>query len=331
MASNIARSPGRMLLCASMFAALAAVAPMGVAGAEPPPAGTRVVGFLDIPCVTTTLRQDSDWYLPAGPARGMVVLVHGFGATKDQYRELASALSADGELVLVPTLPAVDVRGCAVSSLIGNKAFLDNLADVIAGAGDPAGALRTSLRAATEQAGRTDIDVPDRLVLMGHSAGGDATFRIATRLAVTPGSSGLAGLVQLDPVRGIDPSVTDDALAALAPTGLPILAVSTPPSLCNNGASGTQSMRQYLPGRFLGVRVSGGSHADALGTGDALISGAAGLLCGTVTENHAAVTRDFAVAWTRDELTGSQSDGFYPGTAGFDQSVASGAISVTEP
>ncbi|MEU1426721.1 hypothetical protein ABZ412_06555 [Nocardia sp. NPDC005746] len=70
------------------------------------------------------------------------------------------AAAADGDLVFVPTLPGVDPRGCALSSIISNKTFLNGIADLIARSGDPEGALARSLRAAAALAGRTDTPCP---------------------------------------------------------------------------------------------------------------------------------------------------------------------------
>lgn len=327
MAPALGRVRERMLLCALILSALSGASP-GAAQAAPPDGVDRVAGEIDIPCATTSVRQDVDWYFPAGAPRGTAVVVHGFGATKDQYRELATALAADGDLVFVPTLPLMDLRGCALSSVIPNKGFLDNIAGVLGHGHDSGGALERSFRAAAEQAGRPDAQLPERLVLVGHSAGGDAVFRIGEQLATVYGGAGLAGLVQLDPVRGFDTTVTDDSLAALAPSGLPIEVIATPPSLCNNGTSGTEAMRKALPGRFLGIEMTTGSHVDALGTADKVVAGAAGLFCGTVTERNAALTREFATTWVHDELTGARTADYYPGGGLFDGLVSSNVISV---
>ncbi|MFF0634335.1 hypothetical protein ACFYTS_17710 [Nocardia sp. NPDC004151] len=238
------------------------------------------------------------------------------------------AAAADGDLVFVPTLPGVDPRGCALSSIISNKTFLNGIADLIARSGDPEGALARSLRAAAALAGRTDTPMPTRLVLSGHSAGGDAVFHIASQLVSSevPNTPRLTGLVQLDPVRGIDASVTDDALATLAATDLPIEVVATPASLCNNFGSGVADTRRYLTGRYLGIELTSGSHADALGTGDATVAAAAGLLCGRITAGNVALTREFATAWICDDLTGGVSPEFRPGSADYDALSAAGVL-----
>ncbi len=305
-----------------MFGGVTAMSPLLATAAPPGP--IRVAADIDIDCAGMDLRQDADWYFPTGEPRGLVVLLHGFGATKDQYRELATALAAAGDLVFVPTLPLMDPSGCALSSVIPNRGFLDGLAGLLGTDGE----LRRSFRAAANQVGRAALALPNRMVLMGHSAGGDAVFGIAARLVTTYPSAPihLAGLVQLDPVLGIDTSVTDDALTALASTDLPVRLITTPPSLCNNSGSATAAAKTRLPGRFLGIQLTTGSHVDALGTGDATVAAAAGLLCGTVTDRNAGLTRTFATAWARDELTADGSPDFYPGGGYYDGEAAAGEI-----
>src|SRR5688572_20866457 len=101
------------LLLGALSAAPAAAQPTGV---------TRVTNSVDIACTGSVLHQAADWYFPAGTPRGLVLLVHGFGANKDLYRDLADRLTAAGAVVFAPDLPAMDPRGCALSSLLPNRA-----------------------------------------------------------------------------------------------------------------------------------------------------------------------------------------------------------------
>ncbi|MEV0247577.1 alpha/beta hydrolase [Nocardia sp. NPDC050712] len=309
-----------IMLSALAFSASAYPFPSAAA----PVAPIRVSAEIDIPCATTTLRHEADWYFPVEQPRGLVVLLHGFGAGKGQYRELATALAADGELVVIPTLQAVDPRGCAVSSLIPNTAYLGSLAEVFT----DSDALRRAFTEAATRAGRTELQLPEHLVLIGHSAGADVALGAAAQLVGNhPDTFGrLSGLILLDPVPGLDRTATGRALAALAPTGLPLRTIATPPSLCNNGPDGVLALRRALPGRSLGIELSTGSHVDALGTDDAGVAMAAGLLCGQITEPNAAITRSFTTAWTRDELTATPSPEFYPGGGYYEELIHTGAI-----
>ncbi|WP_194818162.1 alpha/beta hydrolase [Nocardia sp. XZ_19_385] len=283
---------------------------------------------VDIACAGSVLHQPADWYFPAGRPRGLVLLVHGFGASKDLYRDLANRLTGAGAVVFAPDLPAMDPRGCALSSLLPNRAFLDNVADLFGTAADPGGALQRSFRDARERAGRPDVVLPENLVLSGHSAGGGVVLHLAQRLATAhpAGFARLRGVLALDPVRGIDTSVTEDALRALATTDLPMLTIATPPSLCNNGADATESMQRHLPRRFLGVRVLTGSHVDALGTDLGAIGEIAGIMCGTIRLGNSTATRDLTVAWTLDLLDGTRTDDYHPGGAYYEMLRDTGVI-----
>lgn len=278
---------------------------------------TRIDGTVAVRCATTVLPTPSAWYFPAGTPRGLVWLQHGFARSDANVADLATHLAGAGFLVFTPSLPSVNLLGCTEQNLIGNSGFLNNVADLFAQSADPADPLRVDFAAAAARAGRPGLRLPDELVFVGHSAGGEAVEYVAQRLhAQYPATwARLRGLVLLDPVKSFVGSNTDDALRGLDASTLPIGAISSPPGLCNDFASGTAALHADLHRPFVGLTLRTGVHTDAEGAStDALGT----LLCGTPKPANVAVLQTLTTAWVGDDVAGTRTTTYYPGGGYFD-------------
>ncbi len=170
-----------------------------------------------------------DVYAPAQPARGAVVLVHGFMRTKATMAEHARALASEGVLAVAPDMPFV------TSSLDNARA----LADLI-------GQLR-----------RGELGPPiERVVLVGFSAGGLAAILAAS----TPGVVGYVGLDPFDRPGGV-------GLAAARTLPVPAKLVRAPPSFCNAYAIAAP-WATALPRLAEDRVIDGASHCDFEGPTD---------------------------------------------------------------
>ncbi|MEC3957735.1 alpha/beta hydrolase [Nocardia sp. CDC153] len=280
-------------------ACVAAVAGIGPAAAE----STALPGTIDLPCAASTLRQSAEWYLPAGAPRGLVWVQHGFARANQNVAALSESLAAAGYLVFAPSLPFMNLAGCTLQNLGDNTPFLDQVARLFATADDPDGPLARSLAAAAADAGHTAPAMPRQFVFLGHSAGAEAVEYVAHRLhtAAPAAWAGLRGLVLLDPVKSFLGNNTDLALADLDPTGLPILTVSGPPSLCNAFGSGTTALQTLLHRPFLGVRLTTGEHTDAEGASSDLLGE---MLCGIPQPANITTVQTLATDWTTDFFDG---------------------------
>lgn len=270
-----------------------------------------VPGAIDIPCAVGALHQHADWYLPAGTPRALVWLQHGFARTDANVASLAESFANAGYLVFAPSLPFVDLAGCTLQNLGDNTGFLDNVAYLFGTATDPSAPLAHSLARATDTAGRPELGMPGQLIFIGHSAGAEAIEYVAHRLHTTyPGTwPALRGLVLLDPVKSFLGNNTERALGDLDTTDIPILTISSPPSLCNSLGSGTAAVQQLLHRPYVGIRIGSGVHTDAEGASGDLLGD---LLCGTPESVNISTLRTLAIGWTGDFITGTRTADYYP-------------------
>ncbi|MFI9408116.1 hypothetical protein [Nocardia sp. NPDC052316] len=300
----------RSLVLTAMFAAACAVASAAtpIAHAEP----DRMPETIDIGCGDAVRHRNVDWYLPEGPANGLVWLQHGFARSNANVASLAEHFAAAGYVVFAPALPFLDPAGCTLQNLGDNTGFLDNIAGLFAA--DPAGPLARSFAAATSAAHRPELRLPRQTVFVGHSAGAEAVEYVAHRLhADHPAAfADLHGLVLLDPVKSFLGDNTDQALTDLDHTDLPILDIAAKPSQCNLFGVGTAAAQRLLHRGYLGVRIGTGVHTDAEGdSGDMM----GNLLCGNPKSVNISTLQTLAVGWTTDFFTGTRTADYYPAQA----------------
>lgn len=273
-----------------------------------------IAATIDIPCAASTLRQNADWYLPAGSPRGSIWLQHGFARTNANVAYLARSFAAAGYLVFAPSLPFLDISGCTLQNLGDNTGFLNNVAHLFGTASDPSGPLAQSLAAAAHSARRPDLRMPSQFVFIGHSAGAEAIEYVAHRLHTTYPQTwpALRGLVLLDPVKSFLGNNTERALTDLDTTAIPILTISAPPSLCNSLGSGTAAVQQLLHRSYVGIRIDSGVHTDAEGTSGDMMGD---LLCGTPESVNISTLQTVAIGWAGDFFTGTRTADYYPADA----------------
>ncbi|MDF1821444.1 MAG: pre-peptidase C-terminal domain-containing protein [Alcanivoracaceae bacterium] len=229
---------------------------------------------------------NGDWYLPNGTAVGAVYLQHGFTRGGGNYRDLAVAMMNQGMMVLSINAP---MSG-------GNADLANRVADVLAN------------NPPVSPDGR--VFPAGNLVLSGHSAGGLHVSLVAERMVNSGNGARIAGLVLFDPVNAFGPF--GRAMDALAPTGIPVRAVTANGSLCNT-FNDTQGDLRGLPRQYVGIKLTDRStHVDSEGNNSDIV---AKIACGFPREQNILALRDFGVAWAGDMLTGSFSADFYPGGA----------------
>ncbi|MDF2830187.1 MAG: hypothetical protein K0R01_3470 [Mycobacterium sp.] len=124
-------------------------------------------------------------------------------------------------------------------------------------------ALTTSARAAAQRAGVDFSGLPTQFVIAGHSAGGQLAAGTAGYFyALAPASekSNLVGVLLLDT------SATGGGLGRALdrlPSTLPVLHIAGNPGPLNTYGNANDELEAKRPGQFNGVRLVGGSHADA--------------------------------------------------------------------
>lgn len=286
---------------------------------------TRVDTTTDTRCAFLTYRTPTSWYFPAAQPKALMWVQHGFSRTKDQMDDLARRYAADGFLVVTTTLPSANIFGCTVQNLGNNTGYLNNVADLF-GKKDTSDRLARSLATAKQRAVRPDVSMPEKLVLTGHSAGGEAVAYVANRLRTSYPSAyaNLRGVILLDPVPSIAGSNLSTGLQGLSGSR-PVYTISAQPSTCNSGGAGTGLVTRTLAQDFVGVRLTSGVHTDAEG---ASTNGLGTLVCGTPKASNVAILQTLAVEWAGDMVSGQKTPAYYPGGDYLQGQILAGAVSV---
>jgi len=254
---------------------------------------------LDLPC-GSACSVPVDWYFPdsAEAPNGIIWLQHGFGANAALYDRLAKALAEQtNSIVVAPSLTWLPLTGD------GRWLNGDTMQQAVAAALVD----RTALQASADQAAGRTIVLPERLVLTGHSAGGNLAVTVGGLLAAGGNAQTLLGVVMFDGVP-----VGDSIAGAvnLLPASTPVFQIASYPYVWNANGAGTVQLTAARPDQFTGIRLLGGSHIDAMQTSDLLISALAPLLTGySPLENQLAV-QTLAVGWILDMYDGTH-DGVY--------------------
>ena len=190
-----------------------------------------------------------EWHLPAGPARGLVTLQHGYSRRCEHLRDLATQFTRQGFMTI-----------CFQASMAGGNPLLaDALAPVLAS---------PTLRAPN------GVAVPNAIVVAGHSAGGHFAVRLGVALSrLAP--QRLRGAVLLDPVGGRGFEADLQALSAQGTT--PLWASLAPSSPCNAGGQARGPLSRLPTDRVHVETIEGATHLDAEGANtDALAVAACG-------------------------------------------------------
>ncbi|MFD6159817.1 hypothetical protein ACFWF7_35950 [Nocardia sp. NPDC060256] len=313
----------RRLLVAIGFIAVATAFTMPTATADS--AVTKVENTVEIRCAFTTLHQSSDWYFPVGTPKALLWLQHGFASANDSVDDTARKFSAQGFLVFAPTLPTANALGCTLENLGNNTNFLHNVADLFGKAADPGDKLGRSFADAKNKARRPDLALPKAMVFAGHSAAGEAVPYVTQvlRSDYAAAFASVRGLLLFDPVKSFVGNNLGSALNHLSNTALPILAISSPPYLCNGNGSGTTELIGQISRPFLGVRLTTGSHIDVEAASAPAPDKVA---CGTPQAKNVSALQTLSVAWAGDFVSGTTSADYYPGGAYYETQRSAGTV-----
>lgn len=237
----------------------------------------------------------ADWYIPktaegAPPPDRMIYLQHGFLATGPWYSHTAATLAErTNSIVVAPTITSnfFAVDGC----WLGGASMHEAMAKLFDDGND---ALADSAAAA----GYAD-ELPDRVVLMGHSLGGGAVAGIAGYMADDERSERLAGVVLLDGVALGDPATMTASLTKV-PLEIPIYQLAAPVYMWNNFGAGLDAIVAARPDTFVGVTLVNGSHVDAMRGGNPLIQFGQELVAGFSRPENSAAAQMLMVGWVND-------------------------------
>jgi pimeloyl-ACP methyl ester carboxylesterase len=160
------------------------------------------------------------------------------------------------------------------------------------------------------------VTLPQKFVLVGHSAGGTLVTSAAGYLADNGGIADLVGVVLLDGVEPAGSRAVKSALAKLSGANdRPIYLISSQRYFWSRGGDMADKLGAARPDRFNGVSLEGGWHSDYLYGGNPLIQRTQYLITGVSAKRNVAAAADISAAWVNDLFAGTTAEGIY-GTAG---------------
>ncbi|HEY7052696.1 MAG TPA: hypothetical protein VH496_11285 [Mycobacterium sp.] len=239
----------------------------------------------------------ADWYFPADPnPKGLIYFQHGFLALAPIYSYTAAALAEQTHsIVVAPTITSNFLA--ADGNWLGGTTMPAAAADLFLG---DRPALNTSAWAAAGH----PVTLPQTVVLVGHSLGGNFVLSTARDMADNLTIGSLAGVVLLDGVA-FQPGLVASTVAKV-PTDLQILDISSEPYFWNEYGQMETDLAAERPGQFNGVQLVGGRHIDALQGGKPLIQFAEYLVAGFSKPQNVEAVKILATGWINDMLAGNR-------------------------
>ncbi|KAH8678414.1 hypothetical protein BX600DRAFT_431693 [Xylariales sp. PMI_506] len=290
---------------------------------------TQIQTTLEIPCPRTVLTRDTWWYIPDGTHKGLIWLQHGFARGGAHLTDLARRFSAEGFIVLTPSIPSANIFGYTLENLGNNHIFLSRIAALIGDIANAEGRVATSFAKATTAAGQPGLALPSQLVLAGHSAGGEAIAFIANAIRNHhPQTFGnLRGVILFDPVPSFFGDNLGTGISGLDSTDLRILTISGRRDSSNKQGKGTDLVQSMLHRPFVGARLVTGRHTDTEGASTDWIATTA---CGVPLPENVEILQKLAVSWAKDFFAGTTTEDQYPGGSYFESLVAAGRVKTLE-
>ncbi len=254
----------------------------------------------------------ADWYFPEGydpnsdvaPER-IIYLQHGFLARGVFYDYTASYLAQQtNSIVVAPTL---------TSNIFATDGMWLGGDPMHQAAADLFNDDNTALLDSAQAAGYTQDELPQNVVLVGHSLGGGFVIDTARYMVANQESNDstyyrLAGVVMLDGVSFTDPL---PILRELDDAGIPVYNLSATPYLWNLFATMDSALARLPGDEFHGAQLLGGLHSDSMIGGNPLVQFGAYLLTGFSLPSNVEGSQVLAAGWINDLFDGTHDSGFY--------------------
>ncbi|MDZ4269120.1 MAG: hypothetical protein U1D00_26115 [Mycobacterium sp.] len=249
----------------------------------------------------------ANWFVPEGPTpTRLIYLQHGFLAAGPFYSYTAARLAEATHSIVVTTSLTSNFLACD-GCWVGGSPMHKAVADLFV---DGNTALADSALAAGYSA--TLLDGVEKVVLMGHSAGGGLAAGTAGYMVGNGAIDRLAGVVMLDGVGFGD--VMPEALAKL-PDDVPIYNLAGKAYYWNMSGAAGEALEAERSGMFTGVRLVGGLHSDMMMGGNPLIQAGLYLVTGWSRAENVKASEILSASWVNDMFAGTQASPYY-GAAG---------------
>jgi hypothetical protein len=261
------------------------------------PAGSTVTvksASLQLPCDNANCRVSADWYFPDDPnPKGVIYLQHGSLTNGSMYSYTAANLAeATDSIVVVPTITDFyEVHGY----WLGGTAMQQAVADLFSGD-------RDALTVSASKAAGYAVTLPDQVVLVGHSAGGDLVTGAAADMVAGGWGDDLGGVILLDGYTA-DPKQFVVNVTTI-PTSVPVLLIGAPPSYYNQLGAAADALVAARPGAFTGLQLKGGTHVDGMQGGNPLTQFAESIVAGFPKPQNTAAVKELSAEWINDMFAG---------------------------
>lgn len=247
----------------------------------------------------------ADWYFPDGdtPPQGVIYLQHGFLARGVFYDYTAAALAESTNSIVVA--PTITSNVFAVDGMwLGGDPMHRAVADLFLDGND-------ALLVSAQAAGYGEDELPQRVVLVGHSLGGGLVADVAGYMAEDEAaglsSYQLVGVLMLDGVDFGDPQV---ALRKI-PDSIPVYNLSATPYAWNLFGAMDYALGQVRGDQFHGAQLLGGLHSDSMLGGNPLIQFGAYLVTGFSLPRNVEASQILQAGWINDMYAGTRTPGLY--------------------
>ncbi|ADT97104.1 alpha/beta hydrolase [Mycolicibacterium gilvum] len=285
-----------------------------------------LVGFIQVidgppvlpPNSTVTVRTSSltlpigggrsvqaDWYFPEEYSSGqldsatrLVYLQHGFLASGPLYSYTAARLAErTGAIVVAPSLTSNFFA--ADAAWVGGSTMHRAVADLFAGD-------RPALTQSASAAAGYVVRLPEKFVLVGHSAGGSLVTSAAGFMADNGAIDALTGIVMLDGVEPAGSRLVGSALAKLrGSSDRPVYLISSERYFWSRGGDMADKLQLARPGRFNGVGLQGGLHIDYMEGGNPLVQFGEYVVAGFSLRRNVDAASEITIGWVDDLFAGT--------------------------
>ncbi|MGP4055202.1 alpha/beta hydrolase [Mycobacterium sp. 4D054] len=260
---------------------------------------------LDLP-IGAGRSVQADWYFPetVNESTRLVYFQHGFLASGPMYSHTIARLAErTNAIVVAPSLTSNFFAPDA--AWVGGSTMHRAVAELFVGD-------RTALVESASAAAEYDIGLPNRFVLVGHSAGGTLVTSVAGFLADNGAIEDLAGVVMLDGVEPAGSRLVSDALAKLrGDNDRPIYLISSERYFWSRGGDMADKLRLARPDHFNGVGLVGGLHIDYMEGGNPVVQFGEYVVGGFSLPRNIKAAADITVGWVDDLFSGTTSAGVY--------------------
>lgn len=272
-----------------------------------PPNSTVTVrtSSLTLP-IGTGRSVQADWYFPedADASTRLIYFQHGFLASGPIYSYTIARLAERTDSIIVA--PSLSSNFFSPSAeWVGGSTVQRAVAELFVGD-------RAALTQSASLAAGYEVVLPQKFVLVGHSAGGTLVTSVAGFLVDNGAIADLQGIVMLDGVEPAGSPFVNNALSKLRGENYrPIYLISSDRYFWSRNGDMADKLQLARPDDFNGVNLVGGRHIDYMLGGNKIIQFVEYLTAGFSKPQNIAAAEILMAGWVNDLFSGTPSQGIY--------------------